>query len=227
MKPLGNRRKVSNNPYRRLLHYLKVLSTLTEVENNTVEECKKLVSGYRGKQFYKKHMFHFLTEETIFELLEKRIPEFLEDYRLLSNELQYRGLYDLRMSFEIAKRKEDCEELFSINQSPSYLLRTRNLKRLGYNTYGDYLNSELWRRVRKEKLDKYPTCYCCSERAKQVHHRNYKLATLKGEDQSGLVTVCQYHHEKAEFNERGNKTMSIKTVNRRLDSMRRKYLEKK
>jgi hypothetical protein len=72
-------------------------------------------------------------------------------------------------------------------------------KLIGFQDYESYWSSPFWKRIRLKilKRDKR-ICLRCEGKATQVHHRNYALDVLKGEDDSklvsGLASVCDGCH---------------------------------
>jgi len=101
-----------------------------------------------------------------------------------------------------------------------YRKRNRLLKVLGFNSYQDYLNSDLWKKIRAAKLKQEWLCYSCFARANQVHHKRYTFANLKGLTLANLMSVCGRCHLEAEFHENGGK-MSVKAASNKLRRMRK------
>lgn len=66
--------------------------------------------------------------------------------------------------------------------------------------YSEYLASDLWKEIRARVLDrdKY-LCQACFEKAEQVHHKNYKDATMQGLCLDGLISLCRKCHVKIEL----------------------------
>jgi hypothetical protein len=81
--------------------------------------------------------------------------------------------------------------------------RSKNISKwrthLGFNSYSEYLNSELWQFIRKQKLAKNRQCECCGYEATDVHHYRYDLHTMAGKDTSSLVSLCRTCHTAVEF----------------------------
>ena len=81
-----------------------------------------------------------------------------------------------------------------------YTRRKESLQLLGFSSYRKYLRSELWHSIRAAKLKRDPECYGCgSTQYMQVHHSDYSLKVLTGEDERGLWSVCKYCHRFCEF----------------------------
>lgn len=91
------------------------------------------------------------------------------------------------------RRKPNKRKLFC------YAERNSNLNLLGYNTYKEYLCSDLWVQIRGDKLARFPKCILCDEKANQVHHLSYDVDTLLGARTYFLVTMCRECHEWIEF----------------------------
>ena len=52
----------------------------------------------------------------------------------------------------------------------AYSQRDHILKKMGYNSYSQYLASPLWRCIRSRVLAGGPDCYACPAKANQAHH---------------------------------------------------------
>ena len=94
----------------------------------------------------------------------------------------------------------------------AYEDRNRELGLLGFDSYDEYLNSQLWDLIRRSVLYRdHCECrnlYCpnaprakrkAKPRRKQVHHLGYTRATLLGINPAALVTLCTTCHRKCEF----------------------------
>lgn len=116
-----------------------------------------------------------------------------------------------------------------------YTTRKFVLKELGFNSYQQYLESDLWREIRANVLKANSKCQVCTKDADIVHHKSYTKMTMMGLKPSELVPLCNSCHYKIEF-EFGEKT-TLDEADRRLRSMlnevtmpetnRRKYLKGK
>lgn len=71
------------------------------------------------------------------------------------------------------------------------------LARLGFGSYQQYLASPLWQSIRQRVFEKKGrTCLSCgTNRATEVHHRQYDVATLRGETLKHLDPICGHCHE--------------------------------
>ena len=75
--------------------------------------------------------------------------------------------------------------------------RTGILKDLGFKSYRDYLRSDLWHEIRARRMCATPVCAKCGKKAQQVHHADYRRATLKGDNPTALICLCRKCHDKA------------------------------
>lgn len=81
-----------------------------------------------------------------------------------------------------------------------YEHRDAVLKRLGFESYGDYLKSDLWASIRSRVFDRDGgRCRGCGKKAAQVHHFSYGDVTMRGEILDRLISVCLRCHRKIEF----------------------------
>lgn len=98
-----------------------------------------------------------------------------------------------------------------------YTTRDEYLKLLGFRSYADYLNSPLWKKIRKRVLRRSKhRCEVCGGVAKQVHHRSYTNQTLLGRRDDFLVAVCGDCHVAAEFD--GDRKVSLSEANSRMNA---------
>lgn len=75
-----------------------------------------------------------------------------------------------------------------------YAARNVTLKNLGYSTYREYLQSDDWKKIRDERLRRFPNCTFCGEKASQVHHFSYHDQVLLGILGALLFPVCESCH---------------------------------
>ncbi len=80
------------------------------------------------------------------------------------------------------------------------------LKELGFKTYKQYLRSDLWQNVR-EKVFRLNgrQCWCCTKKAKVIHHLKYTKRSLTGKSVDNLVPLCRKCHYKIHFKKNGAK----------------------
>lgn len=88
--------------------------------------------------------------------------------------------------------------------------RELNLKLLGFNTYKSYLESDIWRTIKKRAFIKHGVqCRLCFRVATNMHHLLYDRATLRGETLDNLVPLCPTCHKKVELDDNGVKRSFI------------------
>lgn len=92
----------------------------------------------------------------------------------------------------------------STKSQHGYTVRNLNLKALGFHSYDHYLNSEIWKQVKRLAFEAHGTTCCnCGCEATQIHHSSYDLKTLAGSDLSHLHPICRSCHEAAEISADG------------------------
>lgn len=81
--------------------------------------------------------------------------------------------------------------------------RAESLAQLGFSSYREYLDSDLWRSIRASVFRaKGRMCCCCGKRATQIHHTYYSFRTLSGDPASlenSAWPVCAKCHKKTHF----------------------------
>lgn len=97
-----------------------------------------------------------------------------------------------------------------------YTERNANLKILGFASYGAYLSSTLWKRIRLKVLirNKFK-CHSCRKQAVQVHHKSYRIEVLQGKAQNELVPICGICHLT-----NGGDKVGPSTANKRLNKLK-------
>lgn len=90
-------------------------------------------------------------------------------------------------------------------QMKAYRQRDRMIRRIGFQTYRDYLASPLWAEIRHCVLAANPDCIACGEKATQVHHGKYHPANLSGVSMKDLYAVCRDCHVRCEYAPLGGK----------------------
>jgi hypothetical protein len=95
-----------------------------------------------------------------------------------------------------------------------YRRRNDKLSQLGYAGYAEYLKGDDWKRVREDKLRRFPQCLLCERVANQVHHLDYSHEVLLGLRPQLLVTLCGDCHERIEFD--GGEKRSLPEANAEL-----------
>lgn len=92
----------------------------------------------------------------------------------------------------------------STKSQHGYTVRNLNLKALGFRSYDHYLNSDIWKEVKRLAFAAHGTQCCrCGGEATQIHHSSYDLKTLAGSDLSHLHPICRPCHEAAEVSADG------------------------
>ena len=94
-----------------------------------------------------------------------------------------------------------------------YERRNWNIKYLGYISWDEYLSSDLWKNIRSKVFSRDKNMCCiCSFTANAVHHLDYDIKTLKGENRYNLIAICDKCHNKIEFTDSGKKRFSRKRI---------------
>lgn len=96
-------------------------------------------------------------------------------------------------------------------ENETYSHREESLKTLGFSNYLEYLESDLWKVIRKVvfRRDNYRCvvqgCKCKSKIS--AHHISYSLPVLSGANVGMIVTLCDKHHKRVEFSKSNKKFM--------------------
>jgi hypothetical protein len=78
----------------------------------------------------------------------------------------------------------------------SYYKRNKNLRRIGFDSYQAYLQSNLWRTIKEQALIKLgDKCVVCKKKADILHHTDYSIIVLLGKDISKLRPLCHGHYK--------------------------------
>lgn len=100
-----------------------------------------------------------------------------------------------------------------------YRVRSRALKKLGFATYQQYLQSPLWAEIRERVLRRSGwKCFACKGVATQVHHKKYTIRTLSGAETRTLAAICRPCHQLIEFD--GEQKVDLRKANWRLQNIR-------
>lgn len=84
--------------------------------------------------------------------------------------------------------------------------RNRRLPHLGFQSYAEYLKSDVWKDIRDRAFaENGSDCVCCGASATQVHHTRYQMQELNGTNLKHLQPICRSCHYKIEFKEDGKK----------------------
>ncbi len=93
----------------------------------------------------------------------------------------------------------DCQRKQPV-RGLGYAGRDFCLRRLGFSSYAEYLQSPQWAKIRLRvlRLRRF-TCEVCGLRATQVHHNRYDIRILRGQSLKGLKAICAGCHREIEF----------------------------
>jgi hypothetical protein len=100
-----------------------------------------------------------------------------------------------------------------------YRERNRILKAMGFASYRDYLEGDLWASIRTAVLKERPCCFACGRPAIQVHHRCYNKKVLEGRDHGRLFSVCRSCHHRIEFRDRDHEKLNPRQATIKLNQM--------
>ena len=107
------------------------------------------------------------------------------------------------------KKRYKFEKQFE-KMSP-YWERDKILKSLGFNSYQDYRDSELWKKEIRPKVIRRDKGVCCKcgkndrDTAIHIHHTVYTKDNLSGKSLDGMVCACAGCHHRAEFTSKSKK----------------------
>lgn len=104
-----------------------------------------------------------------------------------------------------------------VRRNNDYRRRNLALLDLGFQSYAEYLGSELWETVRGWALERTGACFGCGRQATEVHHREYTKKALLGKKPAALVPICSCCHREIEFS--GGEKSDLRTANARLDAL--------
>lgn len=91
-----------------------------------------------------------------------------------------------------------------------YAARNALLRELGFPSYDDYLQSDLWKSIRRGALKRTcGKCVRCGRPARVVHHKDYSRETMLGHRPDSLIPVCCSCHRKAERAPGGEKRTQV------------------
>lgn len=86
-----------------------------------------------------------------------------------------------------------------VKSKRGYQKRRVALDSLGYETYSEYLQSDMWKAIRDAVLLERPYCAVCARKATEVHHFCYLDAVLVGLANDMLFPMCHECHHRVEF----------------------------
>lgn len=91
------------------------------------------------------------------------------------------------------------------NHFRSYRKRDAKLRRLGFESYREYLDSDLWKSIRLKVLQRDDfKCVVCGQPAQVVHHANYSMHNLANGGPT-MRSMCHGCHHFIEFDQDGKK----------------------
>lgn len=112
-------------------------------------------------------------------------------------------------------------------QRSPWKIREESLGRLGFESYSDYLESDLWKRVRRRVFaSKGKKCVFCGLKASQVHHHSYAIWVMEGRDLAPLSPVCNRCHDHGSVTKDGY-VRTPKTATRAMRRLANKLKRKK
>lgn len=135
-----------------------------------------------------------------------------------------------RVKIKIEKAK--VKRIKAKVENKEYDVRRGVLLLMGFSTYREYLDSDLWASIRSRVLEDQTTCRLCSvengqvihiRKAKrkkinkkitvrlQLHHLNYSREVLEGLDLSGLAALCGRCHRRVEMTSCKNKRTFVES----------------
>ena len=91
------------------------------------------------------------------------------------------------------------KEIRSEQARRQYRERNRILRALGFNSYSEYLGSEMWAQVKQKVWREGAKCVVCAGVATELHHRRYCKCDLEGLVTKHIVPICRDCHQRIEF----------------------------
>lgn len=105
----------------------------------------------------------------------------------------------------------------------AYIKRDKYLQEIGFNSYQEYLNSDLWKSIRIRVFKKKGhICIGCNNQATILHHQVYSKSALEGRKGhiDSILPICASCHNKIEFSKDGCK-LDMHDVHRELNKLRK------
>jgi hypothetical protein len=97
-----------------------------------------------------------------------------------------------------------------LHSGRTYESRDFALRELGFNSYKEYLRSDLWRSIlRRVYALKGSLCYLCGFQAHAIHHNRYHVNDLSGKHMKFVFPICNGCHERIEFSKHKHKKMPL------------------
>jgi hypothetical protein len=115
--------------------------------------------------------------------------------------------------------------MLTLEEQQAYAERNAIIQQLGFSSYKVYLQSELWKSIRRQILLPHTRCRSCGKKATTLHHSRYKLEDMNGKCLTYLLPVCQGCHHKAEFNKKGEK-IGVERATNKLNTWKAEHNKK-
>lgn len=88
----------------------------------------------------------------------------------------------------------------------AYDKRDAVLRDLGFSSYAEYLTSDLWAAIRTAVFWlRGRDCTLCRRSGTVLHHQQYTIKVLIGEDISPIFPLCRTCHRRIEYTPDGRK----------------------
>ncbi len=120
----------------------------------------------------------------------------------------------------MGKRKHKTKRTPVEDRIVGYRERNRNLHAMGYSSYAEYLQSDLWKGIRSRVLLPDTKCYICDRLATQLHHTAYRKCDLEGRDLRRLIPLCHPCHERIEFRDGDGEKLNIRQARIKMNQLR-------
>jgi len=89
-----------------------------------------------------------------------------------------------------------------------YRDRGEILAEMGFTSYAAYVSSPLWRRIRREAMERSKhLCDACRREARHVYLLDFEPATLNGDQPASVATICELCIAKAQFSDDGKRNI--------------------
>lgn len=100
--------------------------------------------------------------------------------------------------------------------------RNTYLKRLGFNTYQEYLKSPLWKSISSRVRATRKKCLICGSHERlEVHHKRYTRDNLRGKSLRWLCLLCHSCHQRVSNLEKSRNLTPERATNSTLGKKRR------
>jgi len=108
----------------------------------------------------------------------------------------------------------------------TYQERNVNLATIGFSSYADYLNSDMWAGIKRRAYKrKGESCSLCKSLATEMHHNRYAVDDLIGSTLEHLHPLCSTCHESIEHDQAGHK-VDLLTARRVFNERRQLFIER-